>query len=51
MRKAEVLESCKIIEQALDSIPEGPTNVDPEGHIIDPDLMADLGKFGRQMDG
>lgn len=28
VRMAEILESCKIIEQALDSIPEGPVMVD-----------------------
>ncbi len=47
VRMEEMQQSMRIIEQALDQIPEGPTNVDPEGRVIDPDLMADLGKFGK----
>lgn len=47
VRMEEMYQSIRIIEQALDTIPEGPTNVDAEGNVIDPDLMADLGKFGK----
>jgi NADH-quinone oxidoreductase subunit D len=47
VRMEEMQQSMRIIEQALDQIPEGPTNVDHEGRVIDPDLMADLGKFGK----
>jgi len=47
VRMEEMQQSMRILEQALDQIPEGPTNVDPEGRVIDPDLMADLGKFGK----
>ena len=47
VRMEEMEQSIRILEQALDQIPEGPTNVDPEGKVIDPDLMADLGKFGK----
>jgi len=47
VRMEEMRQSIRIIEQALDGIPEGPTNVDSDGEIIDPDLMADLGKFGK----
>jgi len=47
VRMEEMEQSIRIIEQALDQIPEGPTNVDPKGEVIDPDLMSDLGKFGK----
>lgn len=47
VRMEEMKQSIRIIEQALDQIPEGPTNVDMQGSVIDPDLMADLGKFGK----
>ncbi|MDA2937100.1 NADH-quinone oxidoreductase subunit D [Acidobacteria bacterium AH-259-A15] len=47
VRMEEMYQSIRIIEQALDTIPQGPTNVDAEGNVIDPDLMADLGKFGK----
>ena len=47
VRMEEMRQSIRIIEQALDQIPEGPTNVDYEGRVIAPDLMADLGKFGK----
>jgi len=47
VRMEEMQQAIRIIEQALDTLPEGPTNVDPEGEIIEPDLMSDLGKFGN----
>ncbi len=47
VRMEEMRQSIRILEQALDTIPEGPTNVDAEGKVIDPALMADLGKFGK----
>jgi NADH-quinone oxidoreductase subunit D len=47
VRMEEMRQSIRIIEQALDQIPQGPTNVDPEGRVIDADVMADLGKFGK----
>ncbi|MGH9340397.1 MAG: NADH-quinone oxidoreductase subunit D [Acidobacteriota bacterium] len=47
VRMEEMEQSIRIVEQALDAIPEGATNVDAEGRVIDADLMADLGKFGK----
>ena len=47
VRMEEIEQSIRIIEQAIAAIPEGPTNVDTEGNLIDPAVMADLGKFGK----
>jgi NADH-quinone oxidoreductase subunit D len=47
VRMEEMRQSIRIVDQALDSLPEGATNVDSEGELISPDLMADLGKFGK----
>jgi NADH-quinone oxidoreductase subunit D len=47
VRMEEMRQSIRILEQALDTLPEGPTNVDPEGKVIEPHLMADMGKFGQ----
>ena len=47
VRMEEMRQSIRIIKQALDTLPEGPTNVDPEGEVIEPNVMADLGKFGK----
>ena len=47
VRMEEIRQSIRIIKQALNSIPEGPTNVDLEGEIIDSELMSDLGKVGK----
>ena len=47
VRMEEMRQSIRIIEQALDTLPEGPTNVDTEGQVIEPYLMADLGKIGK----
>lgn len=49
VRMEEMRQSIRIIRQALDTLPQGPTNVDVEGNVIEPDLMADLGKFGKTM--
>ncbi len=47
VRMEEMRQSIRIIEQALDTLPEGPTNVDTEGQVIEPYLMADLGNVGK----
>ena len=47
IRMEEMRQSIRIVEQALDTLPGGPTNVDSEGRAIEPDVMADLGKFGK----
>lgn len=47
VRMEEMQQSIRIVEQALNTIPSGPTNVDAEGQVIPPDVMADLGKFGK----
>ena len=47
VRMEEMRQSIRIVEQALDTLPGGPTNVDEGGNVIEPDLMADLGKFGK----
>ncbi|MBI4447259.1 MAG: NADH-quinone oxidoreductase subunit D [Acidobacteria bacterium] len=49
VRMEEMEQSIRIVEQALDTIPEGPTNVDPEGRVIEPSVMADLGKIGKTL--
>ena len=43
----EVEQSCRIIEQALEKIPQGPLNVDHQGKVIPADKMADYGKYGH----
>jgi NADH-quinone oxidoreductase subunit D len=47
VRMEEMRQSIRILRQALDTLPEGPTNVNAEGKTIEPDVMADLGKFGK----
>ncbi len=47
VRMEEMRQAIRIVHQALDTLPGGPTNVDAEGKVISPDLMADLGKFGK----
>jgi NADH-quinone oxidoreductase subunit D len=47
VRMEEMEQSMRIVEQALDSIPEGPVNVDLEGRIIPAERMVDEGKMGR----
>ena len=47
VRMEEMRQSIRIIRQALDTIPPGPTSVDSEGNVINAAAMADLGKTGR----
>lgn len=47
VRMEEMEQSMRIIEQALAQIPEGPINVDPEGHVLPADVMVDEAKMGR----
>jgi NADH:ubiquinone oxidoreductase subunit D len=45
---AEMEQSMRIVEQALDAIPAGPVNVDHEGRPIDPAAYVDQGKQGKK---
>ncbi len=47
VRTAEMEQSMRIVEQALDAIPGGPINVDFEGRPMDPATYVDLGKQGK----
>jgi NADH-quinone oxidoreductase subunit D len=47
VRMAEMEQSMRIAEQALDAIPAGPVNVDFEGRPIDPAAYVDQGKQGK----
>ena len=47
VRMAEMEQSMRIVEQALDAIPEGPINVDLQGRPMDPASYVDLGKQGK----
>src|SRR5499426_3237710 len=47
VRMAEMEQSMRIAEQALDLIPSGPINVDFEGRPIDPAAYVDRGKQGK----
>ncbi len=47
VRMAEMEQSMRIAEQALDAIPGGPINVDFEGRPIDPAAYVDQGKQGK----
>lgn len=47
VRMAEMEQSLRIVEQALDTIPGGPINVDPEGRPMDPASYVDQGKQGK----
>src|SRR5437016_8223136 len=47
VRMAEMEQSMRIAEQALDAIPAGPVNVDHEGRPIDPAAYVDQGKQGK----
>jgi NADH-quinone oxidoreductase subunit D len=47
VRMAEMEQSMRIVEQALDLIPGGPINVDHTGRALDPASYVDLGKQGK----
>jgi NADH-quinone oxidoreductase subunit D len=47
VRMAEMEQSMRIVEQALDSIPGGAINVDFQGNPIDPAAYVDRGKQGK----
>ncbi len=47
VRLAEMEQSMRIVEQALDALPGGPINVDWEGRAIDPASYVDRGKQGK----
>jgi NADH-quinone oxidoreductase subunit D len=47
VRMAEMEQSMRITEQALDGIPGGAINVDFEGRAIDPAMYVDQGKQGK----
>jgi len=46
VRMEEMQQSIRIIEQALQAMPEGSVNVDHEGKEIPAEVFADRGKFG-----
>lgn len=47
VRMEEMQQSLRIIEQALQKIPQGPTNVDYTGTPIPAEVMVDLAKMGQ----
>jgi NADH-quinone oxidoreductase subunit D len=47
VRMAEMEQSMRIVEQALDRIPMGVVNVDAQGKPIDPATYVDKGKQGK----
>jgi NADH-quinone oxidoreductase subunit D len=47
VRMAEMEQSARIVEQALDTIPGGPISVDMEGRPLDPASYVDQGKQGK----
>jgi len=47
VRMAEMEQSMRIAEQALDQIPGGPINVDHAGRPLDPAAYVDQGKQGK----
>lgn len=50
VRMEEMEQSCRIIEQAFEKMPEGNVMVDFEGNELPAEKMADLGKFGQTND-
>jgi len=49
-RMEEMEQSLRIVEQALEQMPEGPVLVDTEGHVISAEHMVDEAKMGRTAD-
>lgn len=49
VRMQEMEQALKIAEQALDQMPEGPLNVDPEGKVIEAQDMVDRAKVGQTL--
>src|SRR5262245_30826692 len=47
VRMAEMEQSMRIVEQALDTIPGGAINVDAHGNPVDPASYVDRGKQGK----
>src|SRR5262249_55865655 len=47
VRMAEMEQSMRIAQQALEALPAGPINVDHEGRPIDPAAYVDQGKQGK----
>jgi NADH-quinone oxidoreductase subunit D len=47
VRMEEMQQSLRIAEQALNKLPEGPIQVDPEGKIIEAQQMVDRAKIGQ----
>ncbi len=47
VRMAEMEQSMRIVEQALDQIPGGPINVDAAGRPLEPAEFVDRGKLGQ----
>jgi NADH-quinone oxidoreductase subunit D len=47
VRMAEMEQSMRIVEQALEGLPGGPIQVDWEGRAIDPAFYVDRGKQGK----
>lgn len=47
VRMAEMEQSMRIVEQALEQIPGGPISVDAEGRPLDPARFVDQGKLGK----
>ncbi|OIO91565.1 MAG: NADH dehydrogenase (quinone) subunit D [Armatimonadetes bacterium CG2_30_59_28] len=50
VRMEEMEQSMRIVEQALRKMPEGPTNVDHAGRIMQPSEMVDAAKVGKTRD-
>lgn len=47
VRMAEMEQSMRIVEQALDQLPGGPINVDAAGRPLEPAEFVDRGKLGQ----
>lgn len=47
VRMEEMEQSCRIVEQAFEQIPDGPTQVGYDGQVIPAAVMVDEAKMGR----